>query len=273
MGGRKPRGSPGFTLIEVLVVIALIAILAALLFPTFSQARASARRSACAANLRQLGQAALMYAGDWDGAASLPDYAAAKVAENLFGDRVPPRAHAESYYWQTLWLPYTKNTGVFLCPAGYPDFERAPRYTRTLRGLPYRELWGHYAFNSEGLTQARRPWNTIGLDQVKEPSETFLVMDSWSVSPGIDGAQSPLRWLGSGSVGGSDDVGIGFNLPKGDSRRGDRHLGMINVVYCDGHVHGIPGQSLVKLVPEAAYSKFTGYTMDPDPWVWWNDCF
>ncbi len=58
--------SPAFTLIDLLVVIAIIAILAAILFPVFAQAREKARQTVCLSNERQLGLALLQYAQDYD---------------------------------------------------------------------------------------------------------------------------------------------------------------------------------------------------------------
>ena len=61
-----PRHKPslGFTLVELLVVIGIIAVLIGILMPVLSKARASANRAVCLSNIRQLGVGILMYCND-----------------------------------------------------------------------------------------------------------------------------------------------------------------------------------------------------------------
>ena len=87
----------GFTLIEILTVIAIISILATILFPVFGRARENARRSSCQSNLKQIGLGLLQYSGDYD--------------EKLV------RAHfaAKTYKWMDAASPYIKSEQVFNC--------------------------------------------------------------------------------------------------------------------------------------------------------------
>src|SRR2546423_6118174 len=89
------------TLVEALIVIAILIILAALIYANMGPAKEKARRSVCLSNLSQLNHAITMYRAGYDGADT---------------GATPTQCAFPNSPW--LLLPYTgQNEGVFHCPS------------------------------------------------------------------------------------------------------------------------------------------------------------
>jgi len=146
--GRVP-GPRGFTLVEVLVVIAIIAVLCAILFPVMSAAREKSRQTVCASNIRQVGVALRMYADDCDG--MLPP-ATTQIPGGHFS--TPWQGQLDIVWWDLV-LPYMRDERVLYCPS-------AKHYLPTYR-------------INDCLTFVQPGW----LDACTEPTETLLLVEDW----------------------------------------------------------------------------------------------
>ena len=134
----------GFTLVELLAVIAIIGILAALLLVGVSRAKGKAQRIQCANNLRQLGQAMQLFIADshvypleinggyWKGKYTEHFSSWNAVLENEMSTHFPRKG-------------WTEPKGVWECPAA----KRPPDY-------PPNKVYSEYGYNSYGLNP-RRP--------------------------------------------------------------------------------------------------------------------
>jgi prepilin-type N-terminal cleavage/methylation domain-containing protein/prepilin-type processing-associated H-X9-DG protein len=119
-----------FTLIELLVVIAIIAILAAILFPVFAQAKAAAKKSACLSNNKQIGNALMMYASDYDD--FYPTWSEYWWDYYNIPPVGPKGTDNVTRYWDAKLIPYVKSGdpgnvsapnrgGVWKCPESERD--------------------------------------------------------------------------------------------------------------------------------------------------------
>ena len=140
----------GFTLIELVVVVAIILILAAMLLPVFEQAVKSAEATTCLMNVRHMAWAAQLYSDDYDG--YLPP-ALLDIAGST-----------KKNCWDVLLLPYLGSQQLYICCAD-KNPTTGPAYTNS---LPHSyginldvTMIGGYCGASLRLMHIRRPGNTI----------------------------------------------------------------------------------------------------------------
>lgn len=221
---RRPRAARGFTLIEVLVVVAIIALLVAILLPSLAKARHQSRQTACSANTRQMAIALTMYTGDHK---FYPGHH--KGADVLWPVRLMPYLGRQNHvFWcpsapeDTYWdgkdriVPSISSArpdefGTF--SYGYNDWG-AGQLT-LYRGLPNLGLGGHIGDPVHG---------EVKVDKVKRPSEMIAIGDNES-DGNWDTALDPF------------DVG---------ESPGDRHFKGANIAFCDGHAQWYLKKQLVE---------------------------
>jgi prepilin-type N-terminal cleavage/methylation domain-containing protein len=236
--GELPSGSlhafGGFTLTELLVVIAVIAIMAAMLVPALSKARHQIVAAACLGNQKQLAAAFQMYAQDnSERIVQMADYDTGDIiypAGGFWGGPTPEagwKSAAEAQAAAEAGLSssnafffYCGNVRIYHCPGDlrqlllpnprHPDGWGYDSYSRTqnLGGEPYDNYWG------AGATYTKMPAITL-------PGATFSMIDAadWR---GFNVGTWVVRWR--------DDDGFDWRAPPAIW-----HDKISSIGFADGH--------------------------------------
>jgi prepilin-type processing-associated H-X9-DG protein len=153
--------------VELLTVIAVIAILAGLLFPVLAHARRKAWQSTCLSNLRQIATAHQLYMQDWD---------------ERFPDWWQPGGGSSSslyHYWPELLQPYGLCREIlrdpsFTGPVWAAHGERVADYV-----LP---TWGPSGRGTAQQPYFRWPGPALTLAEVTRSAETVKLLDGWTAT-------------------------------------------------------------------------------------------
>jgi prepilin-type N-terminal cleavage/methylation domain-containing protein len=236
---------PGFTLVELLVVVAIISLLMALLLPSLEHAREASRRAVCGSNLRQWGTYVWVYARDHQGEAIPASYS----DEDVGG--VSPR----NYYHESMGYNlfdhtdgYVEGFEFYVCPStpgppithtnntrwsrygyymyfpgrDYPEFggdgvslnlEQAPSFAGTVIGQDGTSVWHDSPVNPYTFNHGRGPFSRDGLAENPSRRPRYAAEADAVAGANLLGADGHVDWVPMGAL-----VDVGANA-RGHSLR------------------------------------------------------
>lgn len=236
-----------FTLIELLIVIAIIAILVCVLLPALATARRKALEAGCRSNIKQVYYAEICYSSD-NGVMRYDYTRSATVARSRF--------ISDSTFTKYLNVESGKpnyKKSAFFCP-GTPNEWRGAFGQYSSYGYPIMLFTTSNSANITGF-----PNKTARLDRVKQPSATFLRYEAntalWSGSKtpptiytGLLGS-TPFSYHGGSAL---TSGGGGIHPVNATS----------SILLCDGHVSALPTSGITVPIPPPGYRYARGEVFD-----------
>jgi prepilin-type N-terminal cleavage/methylation domain-containing protein/prepilin-type processing-associated H-X9-DG protein len=257
ISGRSTRKAGGFTLVELLVVIGIIALLMSILLPTLGRVKEQANRIKCGSNLKQIGLAAISYTSNGKNTTFPRTYYAPASALSSIGGNggyqpgtgvtaanafagpsgaVGANNVTASFYH--LLKAESISPEVFLCPSGVAtgpawqgiDRELRSNWSATAQG--YREV-NSFSYSAPFPVQSAANSGWVFKQEVAASTEAPLAAD---INPGTAGA----------AVGGYANNNGNSNVTRSGFDAGRKDMACMNtnnhqndgqnVLYSDGHV-------------------------------------
>ncbi len=230
------RASGGFTLIEILIGIAIICVLAAMLIPSLQSARECAKGAVCLSNLRQFGVALDLYVADFNGVVPT----ASPRCPSAYCPGSPVADERSATWLGTVYdLGYCRDKKAMKCPAD-------PVRRMGLLHADYSFDNSSYGYNFFAF---RTYWTDpfVRLSEVRNPSLTYLAAYN------SDNAMFPGNYFFSNC-----------NALDPEFMVSRRHRQGANILWVDGHSSWLPWQEVLRhhFCGDVAYGG--------NPEKWWD---